>query len=474
MVDLEVVVALAVGLLAGGVVGFLFSKLREAAERESLKVELSAREERIRNLDQRVESLEGDLIKAEREKEAAIKNLEAQHASVLEKKAQESRVAMTEQQLAFEKLEARMKEAFQALSSELLEEKGRKFAVQNEEKIDALLKPLKEKLQTFEKEVRETREKNVADHSTLREQIRLLAELNQQLSRDANSLVKALEGQTKTQGDWGEVILERILETAGLQKGIHFERERTLEHEDGQRVRPDVIVKLPGDRFLIVDSKVSIVAYRRYCDAETDEERTRHLKAHMQAVRSHVGGLGAKRYEDLYGSKSPDFVLLFIPVEPAFGLALMHDETLYEEAFKKNIVLVSPTTLLATMAMVQNLWKHENRSQNIQKIAERGALLFDKFVGFTEALEEVGTRLRQTQDSYERAWVRLKSGQGNLLGQAEKLRRLGIKAKKELPASLADAVDDALEDDEEEMPVLSPFAVRNPGTIGPDGKSPAA
>jgi DNA recombination protein RmuC len=264
----------------------------------------------------------------------------------------------------------------------------------------------------------------------------MLQEMNQKMSEEAKNLTKALKGDTKQQGNWGEVVLQRILEKSGLRKDHEYEIQKSVQTEEGRRLQPDVIVRLPDEKRLVIDSKVSLKAFERYSSTDDPAEQQLQLKQHIQSLRSHVKNLSGKNYEQIHGFKSPDFVLMFIPIEPAFGAAMQKDPELYNEAFEKNIIIVSPTTLLATLATIENVWKQEYQNRNAMEIAKRGGLLYDKFVGFVDNLEQIGTRIRQTQDSWSSAMKQLSTGSGNLVGQAEKLRKLGANASKTLPQDL--------------------------------------
>jgi len=282
--------------------------------------------------------------------------------------------------------------------------------------------------------VEDTYNTEMKERVTLQEQIRGLTELNQRMSIEANNLTKALKGESKVQGNWGEIILERILEKSGLQKDREYRVQVSGSNDQGRKIQPDVIIDLPDQRNLVVDSKVSITAFERYSNAETDSEREMALKEHIQSVRSHVRGLSEKNYQTMYGINTPDFVLMFIPIEPAFGSAIQSDPSLYNEAMDRNIVLVSPSTLLAILATISSMWKHENRTRNAMEIAEQGGRLFDKLVSFAEDLASIGNRLQQTQTVYDQAMNKLKTGRGHLIGRAKKLQELGVKATKSLPA----------------------------------------
>lgn len=350
---------------------------------------------------------------------------------------------LSEQRQQLRELQEQFRNEFKNLANEILEEKSKKFTEQNKEKLDQLLKPLGEKISEFQKRVEETHKEDLKGRSALDQHLKMLQEMNQKMSEEAKNLTKALKGDSKKQGNWGEVILQRILEKSGLRKGSEYETQQSTTLEDGRRLQPDVIVKLPDDKRLIIDSKVSLTAYEKYSSTDDLDEQSTYLRQHIQSLRGHVKSLNTKSYDQIHGFNSPDFVLMFIPIEPAFGLAMQNAPDLYNEAFEKNIIIVSPTTLLATLATIDNVWKQEYQNRNAMEIASRGGLLYDKFVGFIENLEDVGRRIRQTNESYESAMKQLSTGAGNLVGQAEKLRELGANASKKLPNELADrAIED--------------------------------
>ncbi len=342
---------------------------------------------------------------------------------------------LKEQKDELETTQLQMREQFKNLANDILEEKSKRFSELNQTEISRILKPLGENIDSFRKKVEETYEKGAIQHATLKEQITGLTDLNKRMSEDANNLTKALKGDSKTQGNWGEVVLERILERSGLRKGFEYETQFSGKTEEGNQLRPDVVIHLPDEKYLVVDAKVSLTAYERLMSAETAEEQEIHAKQHLLSLRTHYKSLSGKDYTQLF-ERTPDFVLMFIPIEPAFGMAMTHDPNLYNEAFERNIVLVSPSTLLATMATIRNIWKYEYQSQNAQEIAKRGGLLYDKFVGFAEDLEAIGKQLRKTQDTYDSAMGKLSTGRGNLISRAEKMKELGVDSRKNLPAEL--------------------------------------
>jgi DNA recombination protein RmuC len=332
---------------------------------------------------------------------------------------------------------------FKNLANDILEEKSKRFSEQNQQNLGQLLDPLKTKLQEFQGKVEQVYVQEGKDRSALAEQVRQLMELNKTVSQEANNLTKALKGSNKTQGNWGELVLERVLESSGLRKGEEYDVQESHTLDDGRRLQPDVVVHLPEDRHLVIDAKATLIAYEDYANAEDEKHREVALKRHLDAVRSHIKGLSDKNYQDLYGLKSLDFVLMFIPIEPAFMLAVTHDRELYMDAWNKNVLLVSPSTLLFVVRTVANLWRQEAQTRNAQDIAKRGAELYDKLAGFVEDMESLGTRLNQAQKDYDGAINKLSTGRGNVIRQAEMLKKLGVKPSKSLPAPMVEIANDA-------------------------------
>ncbi|MEZ0604297.1 DNA recombination protein RmuC [Paraburkholderia sp. IW21] len=331
-----------------------------------------------------------------------------------------------------------LSDQFKTLATEIFEEKSKRFAEQNQTNLGLLLEPLKTRLSEFQGKVEEVYVQEGKDRSALSAQVRQLVELNQALSLDAKNLTLALKGSAKTQGNWGELILERVLEASGLRKGEEYQVQDSQVREDGTRAQPDVVINLPDERKLVVDSKVSLNAYERYASAESDEERAVALRQHVESVRSHIKSLSDKQYQALYG-RSLDFVLAFVPIEPAFMLAVTNDNELFMEAWRRNVLVVSPSTLLFVVRTVAHLWRQEQQSRNAQDIARRGAELYDKLCGFVEDLQQVGMRLGQAQKAYDLAHGKLTSGRGNVIRQAELLRDMGVKPSKALPQALVES-----------------------------------
>ncbi len=332
---------------------------------------------------------------------------------------------------------------FKNLANEILEDKSKRFTEQNVANLDALLKPLQTKLTEFKEQVNTSYGNEARERFALKNEIERLANLNLRMSDETRSLTQALKGDSKVQGNWGELVLESILESSGLRKGEEYLVQDSHTQTDGSRLQPDVVVKLPEGRSLVVDSKVSITAYSRHAEASDPVIAEQELAAHIQSLRQHIQGLSSKNYSSLYGIGSVDFVLMFVPIEPAFLLALKTAPNLYQEALAKNIVLVCPSTLMASLRTVAHLWRQDHQNRNALEIAKQCGTLYDKFVGFVDDLEKLGQRLDQAQTSYHDAFNKLKSGKGNLIRAAEKVRELGVKPSKNLPPPLIESSTDS-------------------------------
>ncbi len=402
----------------------------------------------ISRFEERIQNLQSTLLEKEQklEEESLRSNMAEKDLISLQSDHRNLKEKLAEQKSDLENLQEKFRIEFKNLANEILEEKSQKFTEQNREKLDVLLKPLGEKISEFQKRVEETHKEDIKGRSALDQHLRTLQELNLKMSDEAKNLTKALKGDNKQQGNWGEVILQRILEKSGLRKGSEYETQESTTTADGRRLQPDVIVHLPDEKKLVIDSKVSLNAYEEYSSAEEVDEQNKALKKHINSLRTHVKGLSNKNYETIHGFSSPDFVLLFIPIEPAFGLAMQNDPDLYNEAFDKNIIIVSPTTLLATLATIENVWKQEYQNKNAMEIAARGGALYDKFVLFVESMKDIGNRIQQTQNSYDEAMSRLSVGSGNLVRQADMLKELGAKASKKLPQELVEGQSDSNEE----------------------------
>ncbi len=467
------IVGLAVLILRGRVakeksgLEISLAELRAASSQKSEEAQrLEAEVDKLRmengSLLQRASTAETQAAERQRQLETMSSQREElsgkQAALQAESTALKSELAELRRDLAHERQQAAEKLAllenareqltnqFKALASEILEEKSKRFAEQNQANLGQLLEPLRARLGDFQAKVEEVQKENIAGRSELKTHLENLQKLNQQLSQDASNLVNALRGSSKTQGDWGEFILEQLLESSGLRKDIEYRVQESFVSEENKRARPDVIVNLPSGKHLVIDSKVSLVAYADYCNCEDKIEQEVFLAQHLSSVRAHLNGLAKKNYQTLYELNSLDFVVLFIPIEPAFMLAIAQDSRLWQDAYDKNVLLVSPTTLLFVIRTVASLWRQEYQRNNVKQIVERGSELYDRLVGFVVELEKVGDRLKQANSSYDEAFRKLTTGRGNVIRQAELLRRLGLKPSKNLPAGLVDgALVDQLE-----------------------------
>ena len=341
-----------------------------------------------------------------------------------------------EQKQEVEKLQEKFTKEFENLANKILEEKSNKFTEQNKENIKNILTPLQDKIQLFEKKVEDTHKESIDYHAALRQQILGLREMNLQMSKETINLTKALKGDSKMQGNWGELVLERVLEKSGLEKDREYFVQQSHTNEEGQRVFPDVVINLPDGKKMIVDSKVSLTAYEKFINEEDDNLKNNFLKEHVNSIKRHVEQLGDKNYHDLYQIESPDFVLLFIPMEPAFALALNEDTTLYNKAFEKNIVIVTPSTLLATLRTIDSMWANQKQQENAFEIARQAGALYDKFEGFVADLIKIGKKIDESKVEYSSAMNKLVEGKGNLIISVEKLKKMGAKAKKALPESI--------------------------------------
>ncbi|GAA4445477.1 DNA recombination protein RmuC [Pontibacter saemangeumensis] len=346
------------------------------------------------------------------------------------------KLRLQEQGRELEQLREKFLQQFQSISNQVLMTNAEHFNKASSENLERILSPLKERIKEFEAKVELTYEKTLKDSVSLKEQITQLASLNQQMSQDALNLTRALKGESKTQGNWGEYLLESLLEKSGLRKGVHYEREEVRQNDESRIYRPDVVVRLPDSKHLIIDSKMSLVAYEAYCSCEDELQQEAYLRSHINSVRTHFADLGRKNYHRLAGINSPDFVLMYIPIEPAFSLALQHDHDLFTDAFDRNIVLVTTSTLLATLRTVAGVWRQEDQKRNVLRIAEESGKLYDKFVGFVDDLKTIGKHLENSQSSYNAAMNKLTEGKGNLIRRVEILRELGAKTSKTLDESL--------------------------------------
>ncbi len=410
-----------------------WQKRQSAVERS--REETSRLQSESARLMERATRFESELNALRTELQQTRSNLsEAGQATVSEReraKHLEERLGHQKQELM--ELQTRLKTEFENLANRILEEKSAKFTKQNQSNLDQLLKPFTEKLADLRKSVESAHLDESKQRASLGEQIKSLTELNRRVTDEAHNLTQALKGQSQTQGAWGEFILETVLDRSGLTKGVEYSVQTSLIAEDQQRLRPDVIINLPEEKNLIIDSKLSLIAYERFCSSEDEEEKAAALKAHLDSIRQHQKDLSAKKYQTLHQIHTPDFVLMFIPLESAFSLAMQHDHDLFNEAFERNVVLVTPTTLLATLRTVSNLWKLEKQNKNALEIGRKAGDLLDKFADFCLDMEKLGEQIKRTESVHDEAMKKLKTGRGNLLNRATEIQKLGAKATKALP-----------------------------------------
>ena len=424
--------------LIGLYVGKLLANINFEKEKTSLEKEKSTFEERIILLQQAKEVNEINT----KESQKQIKEYQLQKESLLQKNStQDSEIKYLQKKLVehkneVENLQKKFTNDFEVLANKILEEKSIKFTDQNKENIKNILEPLEKKIQTFEKKVTDSDEKRAGFQSALKTQLEHLKELNAQMSKDTINLTKALKGDSKMQGNWGELVLERVLEKSGLEKDREYFIQQSFTTDEGKRLLPDVVIQLPDNKKMIVDSKVSLVAYERYINEEEDSLKNQYLKEHLNSLKRHIEQLSDKKYEDLYQIESPDFVLLFIPIEPAFAVALNADNHLYNKAFEKNIVIVTPSTLLATLRTIDSMWNNEKQQKNAIEIARQAGALYDKFQGLLADLVGIGKRIDDSKKEYSNAMNKLFDGRGNLITSVEKLKKMGAKSKKSIPENI--------------------------------------
>lgn len=423
------IVFLLVGLVIGGAVAYFILKAKSEGGNAALN-------EKIKLLETNIAELKND-VNAER---ANAGQTGKQLASALTEN-ENLKSKLSEQRTEMQGLQEKFHKEFENLANKILDEKSHKFTEQNKNNLDIILNPLKERIKAFEEKVEKTYHAENAERITLKTEIKNLVELNKQISEEANNLATALKGDTKRQGNWGELVLEKILERSGLVKDVEYKVQAHTTNIEGDKIRPDVVIMLPDDKHIIVDSKVSLVAYDAYVNAVNEEDRPRFLKAHIDSVRSHIKLLGDKNYQTAVGLNTPDFVLLFMPIESAFSLALQNDGEMFNYAWDKKIVIVSPTTTLATLRTIASMWKQERQTRNALQIADEGGKLYDKFVGFTEDLIKVGKTMEDSKKAYSEAMNKLVDGTGNLVRRAEKMKELGAKTTKQLPQNLLDRAD---------------------------------
>ena len=420
------IIIFVIALLIGAYIGKLLTSVASEKEKSSLKERNTILNETKITAEKTITELQLDYKQLQSEKEDIIKVNIQQDAAInsLNEK-------LNTQKDELENIQEKFTKEFENLANKILDEKSVKFTEQNKENIKQILNPLQEKIKLFEDKVDKTHKESIDYHAALRQQIIGLKDLNEQMSKEAINLTKALKGDSKTQGNWGELILERVLEKSGLEKDREYVLEKSFNTNDEHkiRLRPDVIINLPDSKKMVIDSKVSLTAYEQYVNSEDESEKNQYLKEHIASLNRHVSQLSDKKYEDIYEIESPDFVLLFVPVEPAFAVAINSDNQLYNKAFEKNIVIVTPATLLATLRTIDSMWQNEKQQRNAIEIARQAGALYDKFEGLVTDLTKVGKKMDEAKTEYKGAMNKLVEGRGNLITSVEKIKKLGAKAK---------------------------------------------
>ena len=426
MIDLLIYLIITIAsIFIGLFLGRNFTRLKFEKKQATL-------EERNTILSNSFHGITEDLKNSQLEKEALIAT-----KTRLDTELKNSELKLVENKQELDKIQEKFTKEFENLANKILDEKSSKFTEQNKLNITSILNPLKEKIEVFEKKVSESQKESIGMHSALKEQLNSLKDLNIQMSKEAINLTKALKGDSKTQGDWGETQLEILLEKANLAKDIHFTTQGGYRDEEGRLKKPDFIINLPDNRHLIVDSKVSLTNYEAYFNEEDEKQKGIYLKKHIESIRKHIKELSDKKYESLYEINTPDYVLMFVPIEPAYLLALSNNNQLYLEALDKNVVLVSTSTLLATLSTVSSMWRQENQKKNVLEIANQAGRLYDQFVNLTDDLIKVGNQLKTVQGSYDISMKKL-TGKGNLIKKVEKIKELGAKTSKIMNKNLLD------------------------------------
>ena len=439
---LPFLVVFIIALLLGIFIGKLIFSSRFLSEKISLEEKMIAANAQIKQLKEQIDAEKANFDKQLQNSNSEKESIRTEKDSLtiqLSKKEVDFENLWErnkEQKEEVEKLQDKFTKEFENLANKILEEKSNKFTEQNKENMKNILTPLQDKIQLFEKKVEDTHKESIDYHAALRQQILGLREMNIQMSKETINLTKALKGDSKMQGNWGELVLERVLEKSGLEKGREYEVQQAFTTAEGNRVFPDVVINLPDGKKMIVDSKVSLTAYEKFINEEDDTVKNGYLKEHVLSIKRHVEQLGNKNYHELYQIESPDFVLLFIPIEPAFAMALNEDTSLYNKAFEKNIVIVTPATLLATLRTIDSMWTNQKQQENALEIARQAGALYDKFEGFVSDLIRIGKKIDETKTEYTGAMNKLVDGKGNLITSVEKLKKMGAKAKKALPENI--------------------------------------
>jgi len=477
-IDVNLLLSLLIGLLGGFALHWFAGRAQRAACEEQkihlqkLEADLAERRAQIESLKDDIQTFKIDQARSQErisqflqiqtdqetrlaQKDATIDRLKQEisthQASIaeLQMAMDKDRQAAAEKLALLEEAKTRLGNEFRLLANQIFSEKGKAFSEKNQRSLDEILKPVQSELKAFRDRIETVHKEDVEARGSLKEQLLNLQSLNKQMNDEARNLTRALKGDKKMQGDWGELILETVLEQSGLRKGKEYKTQGGFRDEGGNLRKPDVILNLPDGKHMIIDSKVSLLAYNEFMNAEDEPVRERALAAHVQSIRNHIDDLSSKDYSSLIGLKSPDFVFMFMPIEAAFMAAFQKDEKLFSKAFERNIVVVTPTTLLATLRTVENIWRYERQNENAKRIADKAGAVYDKLRGFLEDFEKIGTQLATVQKSYDGARNKLSHGQGNLVRQAQGFVELGVKVKKQLPKNM---LDDAAQDNVSALP----------------------
>ncbi|WP_345976887.1 DNA recombination protein RmuC [Sulfurimonas sp. HSL3-7] len=421
-------------ILTVSVAVFLTLYLRSYLRTKALELLLQERDERVSALENDLNgrTAEQKALQVQLQALADEKNTLERDYAILHTRFDDATSAHNEKIKLLDEAKETLKQQFNHLANEIFENKTKRFEESSQERLQLLLKPFREQISHFSKQTEERFVKENSERAVLHKELSRLRELNEQITQDAQNLTSALKGENKTQGNWGEIVLERILEESGLRKGFEYVTQGSFKDGGGKTMRPDVIVHLPQNKDIVIDSKVSLVAYERFMSAETPQEREHALKQHLNSINAHIKGLSEKRYEKLDGVRTLDFILLFMPIEGAFLLALEQDSTFFSRAYEANIMIVSPSTLLVTLRTIEHIWRTERQEQNAQEIARQAEALYDKFAAFVEDLTKIGDQIAKTNESYEKALNKLSTGKGNLLRRVESIKQLGLKPKKKL------------------------------------------
>ena len=427
--NLILILAILISAAIGAYLGMLFTKLKSKSEQSTL-------EERQNQMGLTIDELKQNLTKIEAEREEIRREKEFLSTELARRNSEYENLQQlnVKRDAEIEERQEQLRKDFELLATKILDEKSEKFTLQNKENIKNILNPLQEKIKVFEEKVDLTQKESISMHSALKEQLLGLKDLNQQMTKETTNLTRALKGDSKMQGNWGELVLERVLEKSGLEKDREYFVQQSFTRADGSRVLPDVVLHLPDGKKMIIDSKVSLTDYERLVNAD-DDDKAQFLKAHVNSIRKHVDQLSDKNYQDLYDIESPDFVLMFIPIEPAFAVVVNEDNSIYNRAFEKNIVIVTPSTL-ATLRTIDSMWNNEKQQQNAIEIARQAGALYDKFEGLVSDLTGVGKKIDAAKSDYSSAMNKLVEGRGNLITSVEKLKKMGAKAKKSLPEAI--------------------------------------